>query len=64
VITVDLLCCCAFQQHLCQLPEGGSCAELYRSKLIVKYIIYRTVRFLVLIEFDESMVKRCGVNRL
>jgi len=33
------------------LLEDGDCAETYRSKLIVKYTIYRTGDWLVLIEF-------------
>jgi hypothetical protein len=43
---------------LCQYPEDGSCAEKCGNKLIVKYVIYRIVHFLELIEFDEGKVKK------
>jgi hypothetical protein len=31
----------------CKFPEEGECAETSRSKLIVKYTIYKIVHFLV-----------------
>jgi len=34
-----------------KLPEESNCVETCRSKLIVKYVIYRVVHLLVLIEF-------------
>ena len=64
VITVDPLYCCTLQQHLCQHPEDGSFTETCGNKLIVKYIIHIIVHFLVLVEFGDGNVKRCGVNQL
>ena len=43
--------CCMLEQHLWKLPEDGDYADTCRSKLTLKYTVYRIVHLLVLIKF-------------
>jgi len=45
----------------CKLPEDNNSAETRRSKLIVKYTIYRIVHLLVLVRFAVQVTKH-GMN--
>ena len=40
---------------LCKLPEDDDCFEIFRSKLMVKYLIYTILYTLVLIEFVNHL---------
>jgi len=55
VITVKLFYCCMFQEYWCKLPEDGNCTKTCRRKLIVKYIIKRTVHLFVLPRVDNLL---------
>jgi hypothetical protein len=46
---------------LVELPEDGNCTETWRSKLIVKCIIYSIVHFLALIEFVNLICRDCDI---
>jgi hypothetical protein len=43
-----------FNKHWCKISEDYNCAETCSSRVIVKYIIYRIVRLLVLMELCIS----------
>jgi len=60
---VKLFNYCVFYQHWYKIPEVGGYTETCKSKLMLKYTIYRVVHSLVQIEFVinlEGTLKKVG----